>query len=381
VGTISVHSAKREAFDERDERFLTALAAQGATAIANAELYDIRTWRRQQISDILEASLSFGLNQPLDTLLETIATAVCHCSGYRMAVVNLLDETGSGIVVRAMAGVPPAGRHKLESMRTSLDTVMPLLQDEFRISQSYFISHDRCPEIPDLNRYAFTPDLGEREPGEWHQEDILIVPIQTQEKKLLGYISVDDPSDRQLPSLDTVQALEILARLAATAIQNAHLHEERQRRSAEKAREDAIRAERARLETNLHEAMNVLATGVRWEAEILSDQLSRDDPEARRTTLERLQAALARAYADLRYLLEDLRDPTLEQEGLLVALRKRAEIIGGGCILVHGKLDKRLPPDIEGVLYRAGQETMSNAVKHSGIDYNPDVKIEWVCSK
>lgn len=376
VGTISVHSARTGAFGKRDERFLTMLAAQGGIAIANAELYDIRRRRRQQISDILEASLTFGLEQPLDSLLETIATAVCRCSGYRMAVVNLLDEASGEIVVRAMAGVPPEGKCKLEGLRTPLDTVMPLLQDEFCISRSYFIRHDRCPEIPDLDGYTFTADLGERKPGEWHQEDMLIVPIQTHEEKLLGYISVDDPSDRQLPSRDTIQALEVLTNVAATAIQNARLIEELPRRSAEKAREDAIRAERARLETDLHEAMNVLATGVRWESEILSDQLSCSDLEAARTTLERLQAARTRAYADLHYLLEDLRDPTLEREGLLVALRKRAEVIGGGRISVHGELDKRLPPEIEGMLYRVGQEAMSNAVKHSGVAHNPDVEIE-----
>ena len=225
VGAISVHSAKRGAFGERDERFLTMLAAQGTMAISNAELYDTRTRRRQQLSDILEASRTFGLNQPLDTLLETIAAEVCRCSGYRMAVVNLLDEASGEIVARAMAGVPPAGRRKLEDMHIPHDIVAPLLQDQFRISQSYFIRHDRRPEIPDLDQYTFTTDLGECKPGEWHQEDMLIVPIQTQEEKLLGYISVDDPNDRQLPSLDTVQALEILASVAATAIQNARLYE------------------------------------------------------------------------------------------------------------------------------------------------------------
>ena len=92
VGTISIHSAKRGAFGKRDERFLTMLAAQGAMAIANAELYDTRARRRQQISDILEASFAFGLNQPLDVLLRTVAAEVSRCSGYRMAVVSLLNE-------------------------------------------------------------------------------------------------------------------------------------------------------------------------------------------------------------------------------------------------------------------------------------------------
>jgi signal transduction histidine kinase len=150
-------------------------------------------------------------------------------------------------------------------------------------------------------------------------------------------------------------------------------------RGLEKAREDAIRAERKRLETDLHEAMNVLATGVRWEAEILSDEIDGNDLAAERIALTRLQAGLARAYTDLRYLLEDLRDPTLEQKGLLIALEKRAELIGRGRVVVHSDFWERLPPEIEGALYRVGQEAMSNAVKHSGVVHDPEVKIEvWL---
>ena len=217
VGTISVHSAKRGAFGESEERFLTTLAAQGATAIANAELHGIHTRRRQQLSDILEASRAFGLDQPLDALLDTIAAEVCRCSGYRMAVVNLLDKASDEVIVRAMVGVPLEGRRKLKGMCIPPEIWKPLLRDEFRISQSYFIRHNRCPDIPDLDQYTFTPDLGRSIVGQWHHEDMLIVPIQTREEELLGYISVDDPSDWQLPTPDTVQALEILASVAATA--------------------------------------------------------------------------------------------------------------------------------------------------------------------
>jgi PAS domain S-box-containing protein len=247
VGTISVHSTKSSAFSKRDERFLATLAAQGATAIANAELYDIRTRRRQQISDILQASRAFSLHQSLDALLATIAMEVCHCSGYRMAVVNLLDETSNEIVVKAMAGLPPEGQQALQGVRIPSNIVMSLLLEEFRIGQSYFIRGERCPQIADLGRYTFTPDLGKRKSGEWQQEDMLIIPIQAQEEKLLGYFSVDDPVDRQLPSLDTVQALEILASVAATAIQNACLFEQAQREISERRQAQESLAQEQRL--------------------------------------------------------------------------------------------------------------------------------------
>jgi signal transduction histidine kinase len=54
-------------------------------------------------------------------------------------------------------------------------------------------------------------------------------------------------------------------------------------------------------------------------------------------------------------------------------------LVGHGNIVVYGDLQERLPADVEGMLYRVGQETMINAVKHSGLVRDPDVKIElWL---
>jgi signal transduction histidine kinase len=197
---------------------------------------------------------------------------------------------------------------------------------------------------------------------------LLGAPVRLADGQLIGVLVARDADDQGGFS----QFDEVLLRTLAT---NAAADIERLK-DLEKAREEAARDERKRLETDLHEAMNVLATGVRWEAEILSDEIERRDVAAADIALTRLQAALARAYTDLRYLLEELRDPTLEQEGLLIALRKRAELIGRGRIVVCGDFWGRLAPEIEGVLYRVGQEAMINAVKHSGVVHNPDVKVE-----
>jgi len=152
-------------------------------------------------------------------------------------------------------------------------------------------------------------------------------------------------------------------------------------RDVDRVRDEVIRAERKRLEADLHEAINMLATGVRWEAEILSDHIKRGNLDEARQALTRLQAARTRASVDLRYILEDLREPTLEQEGLLAALKKRADLIGHGRIRVHGDVWEPLPPEIEGALYRVGQEAMDNAVKHSGVMEDPDIQIDVVLER
>jgi signal transduction histidine kinase len=364
LGTISVHSARRGAFDDRDVRFLTMLATQGAVAIANVDPRNVRQQRARQLSGILESSQAFSLDRPLTSLLEIIAVEVCQHSSYRIAIVSLCDEVSGEIVVRAIEGLPPEHRQSLEGNRIPINMIAPLLQDEFRVRRSYFVRHDCRPQIPDLAQLTFTPDLGDRRPGEWHQGDVLIVPLQTHDDdKVLGYVFVDDPSDRQLPSLDVIESLEILVGLAATAIQNARLYE-------------AARAERERLGEYAHGALNVLLTGAKWTAEHLSDEIRRGDPTAVDVALTRLQAALKHARTRLNYLLQDVDDTTLEEEGLLAGLKSYARVIGGGRITVYGDIWKRLRPEIEGVLYRVGQEAMNNAIKHSGVDQDSNVKIE-----
>jgi PAS domain S-box-containing protein len=200
------------------------------------------------------------------------------------------------------------------------------------------------------------------------EHSVLGAPMCAPDGRLVGVlVAWDAESQEGFSEFDEV-LIQTLATNATADIERV--------KALEQARDDAVRAERKRLETDLHEAMNVLATGVRWEAEILSDGIARKDPAAARVALDRLQAALTRAYTDLRYMLEDLRDPTLEQQGLLMALQKRAELIGHGQVVVHGDLKERLPTDIEGILYRVGQEAMFNAVKHAGLAHDPDVKIE-----
>jgi two-component system NarL family sensor kinase len=200
------------------------------------------------------------------------------------------------------------------------------------------------------------------------EHSVLAAPMCASDGRLVGVLVARGAESREGFSEFDEVLIQTLATNAAADIQRV--------RGLGQARQDAVDAERKRLETDLHEAMNVLATGVRWEAEILSDEMAGKDSAAAGVALARLQAALTRAYTDLRYLLEDLRDPTLEQKGLLTALQKRAQLIGRGHIVVHGDLPGRLPQEIEGALYRVGQEAMSNAIKHADVVRDSDVKIE-----
>ena len=70
----------------------------------------------------------------------------------------------------------------------------------------------------------------------------------------------------------------------------------------------------------------------------------------------------------MRLLLYELRPPTLEEGGLVGALRTRLEAVEGRVgVQVELKVDEtiQLPSSAEDVFYRVAQEALNNALKHS----------------
>jgi len=66
------------------------------------------------------------------------------------------------------------------------------------------------------------------EPGGWHPDDALIVPLYSpRKKKLLGLLSLDDPEDGKIPTLESLEVAELFANQAAVAIDNARIFQER----------------------------------------------------------------------------------------------------------------------------------------------------------
>jgi diguanylate cyclase (GGDEF)-like protein len=67
--------------------------------------------------------------------------------------------------------------------------------------------------------------------AEWHENDMIIVPLMSADQ-VIGYLSVREPHDRRVPTLEKVQTLEIFAVQAVTALQSARQYEEIKRLTA-----------------------------------------------------------------------------------------------------------------------------------------------------
>lgn len=199
---------------------------QASDKMGDLYRYQLLTSRKRaaRIKKVLEIAMSINSNLSLDKVLHEIVHAVSDAVGFRIVLLRVLNERTGTFEARAFAGLNRDAILKLEEHSVPRAEFDSWLREEFRVSRSYFISHEK-KFWGEVDEEGYTPDLGVRKEGEWHQEDVLFVPLYTKDNAVIGYLSVDDPVDRRLPSRETVEMLEILATHAVVAIQNASLYE------------------------------------------------------------------------------------------------------------------------------------------------------------
>lgn len=196
-----------------------------------ARLYDDEVKRRtslqrktRQLESILEMGNAFRLQLGLDALLEKIASAIAETVGFRAVVVRLFDPVTGEALCKAAYGVD----WDIVSLPTPPELIRSLMHPKHQVSRSYLVEVQPSDlEDPAKQPYLYVlPGHRAEEEDEWKSTNSLIVPLETREHGLIGIISIDEPVDGKIPSFDTIQALEIFANLAATAIDNARLLEE-----------------------------------------------------------------------------------------------------------------------------------------------------------
>ncbi|HUS16290.1 MAG TPA: GAF domain-containing protein, partial [Chloroflexia bacterium] len=236
LGVLSLESTDPAGFTAEHVDFIEHLAEHAAIAVDNARRYERE--RRQnealtrqavELGAILRIGNALQGDLSLDEVLTQVAEGVRTSLGFNIAVVSLVGDGPARTFRRvAAAGLAPDVWEQLKARSSTYEEGLSLMDPRFQISQSYFISHDQNT-MTHLKSYH-RPDLESRGPGEWHPDDMLMVPLRGKGGQLIGALSVDDPVDRQLPSLSTVETLEIFANQAAIAIEDARLFEEQRRR-------------------------------------------------------------------------------------------------------------------------------------------------------
>jgi two-component system sensor histidine kinase UhpB len=129
----------------------------------------------------------------------------------------------------------------------------------------------------------------------------------------------------------------------------------------------AQEAERYRLARELHDEAAQSLTTLLVYIRLL--ERAKNPDEAQRHVQE-LRELTSRALEDVRRVAVDLRPTILDDLGLMAALEWRIDELnklnGVQAEITTEGMDRRLPRDVELVLYRVGQEALSNVHRHAG---------------
>ncbi|WP_069804189.1 methyl-accepting chemotaxis protein [Thermogemmatispora onikobensis] len=243
-------SAERERFASRPQSAgpgpaVPATGSASATGTANPTTQEQALYTRQ-VKELIRLGNMLRAELGLEEVLQQIAASITACTGFRSAVIKLLQENSEYLKAVAFAGISSEDQRRLIEHPMRVEQMLRQMRPEFRISQSYFISHEHIHEFADVTLVGNMP-LSDYQPGGWHPLDMLIVPLYSPRKKqLVGFISLDEPEDGQIPTLERIEILELFANQAAIAIDNAQVFA--QQEAEHRALQEAIAALRAELE-------------------------------------------------------------------------------------------------------------------------------------
>ena len=182
--------------------------------------------------------------------------------------------------------------------------------------------------------------------------------------RLTGVMSSVDP-DRPGRRLSGVDPLSSEGQALADAF-NAMLDRlENARREAARTALAAQEAERLRVARELHDEIGQTLTAVTIQAE----RAAEGEPALASQALQRLADAVRDSLDEVRRIARELRPEALDDLGLvnaLIALCNRVGAQDGPRVIreLQGKLPA-LSPEVELVIYRVAQESLTNALRHS----------------
>ena len=230
---LAIVKSPRGKWVEADLPWLGAAASHISMAFRVRETMEAKQVKQEQVRALLEVGKSIRLREGLGSVLKHIGEGIRTSLGWGIVLLSLYDENTGLMKPTVVVGLPEEqGKKVLEWMapkRLESEIQEILKKHSIQIHRSYFLDHRlRTPEatsemISKRQVVRFSQgDTGEIEPGRWHPEDGLVVPVELGDR-LLGLISVDKPRDGKVPGEEDVRALEVFADYAAAVIENARL--------------------------------------------------------------------------------------------------------------------------------------------------------------
>lgn len=196
------------------------------------------------------------------------------------------------------------------------------------------------------------------------------VPLRSK-GRILGVLNIASHDARKFTSED-IRLLEGIARQIATAVENARLHHEMQRK--DEIHQELLRQmfsiqeeERRRIARELHDETSQVLASLNASLEAAAGMLPPGTENAM-TILRKAHSLSTDILENIHRLIYQLRPTLLDDLGLGAAARWLVEGLQAACIKgsfsVVGR-ERRLPTRLETTLFRVIQEAVANIIRHA----------------
>jgi signal transduction histidine kinase len=355
LGTLSAYTRGPDSVDVRQVELLATFASQAAISLDNAQLYAELTSRLEEMVGLQRLGTLLLEEHDFDRVLHSICRQLQRLTDAGGVGIALLEEDPRFLEMRTVVGpsadallglrIPTEGSFAAEALRTN----RPQRSDDAQ---------------NDPRGYKHSLVLG-------NTNTILSVPMKTRQRTV-GVLSVYNKEGEGGFTDRDAELATFFANQAAAAIENARLYEQ--------SREYAVVEERNRLARELHDSVTQSLFSVSLLSQAALTLLDRDPAKARER-VERANELSQGALAEMRALIFQLRPMTLQEEGLLSALKKHLNAVqsrdGRLVSLVVTGSARRLPAPIEDATFRIVQEALNNVIKHAGEASTARVELDF----
>ncbi|MDQ3704175.1 MAG: GAF domain-containing protein [Chloroflexota bacterium] len=369
IGTLGLDTtlANRH-FSAEEKEICVLIAALVSAAVENVEAFEKRELFMTHLSKTSEMLASLT---DLDGLYEFIVSAGASllnaedCSLYRvdheentveLVASSTLPTTVKGDHITAVSCEARAG---LTAFVAATGQTLIFVGDEYQQHEAWngeYLEH--LHHLPSRTCNS-----------------LLIMPMTNSEGDVIGVLKAENKQGLEADAGFTDFDLDILSSLSGLAAVNIA-------RAIEYGdiQKNAAKQERERLRGDLHDVLNIIHASVMIPSENAQRSLQKQAHTDVDAELRRLWKAAKYTYSELSSMMVDLGDRVLEEKGLVEALSEYAKTTNEQFIIVDSTLDVRPQPEKEKALFIIARSAMLNAVKHSGVIYQPDGRI-WVTLK
>ena len=333
-------------FTDEDEELTRLLAAQAATAIENARLYESSTRWSRQLESLNEIVTAMASEVDLHPLLALIAARLRELVDAELVTIALPVESGD-LRIEAADG------------RAAQDLLGRALSRDAS-KQGRVLERARTERVDSFLEDPETDQTVIREAG---VRTGLFVPLVLGDSAI-GVLAAFDKrtADGRFTGVDS-RIAEIFGARAAVAVDLSR----RVEHDALGRVLDGQEAERRRLALELHDETGQELTSILLSLRLVEEAGS---DEERSAAIASVREIVVQTIRDVRRLAVELRPKALDDFGLVPAIERLAESLGertGIHFDVQAtRMEDRLPGNVETTLYRVVQEALTNVVKHSG---------------